>query len=98
MGQTIQKIKRRFWRKKKQTRGIPQEGANMNKEKWKDIAVRTVKTFTQVALSVIVTAIADPPDAWKPVFITAISSGICASMNYIIKQLERDTEDENIQV
>lgn len=89
MGQKIKKIW--FWRKKKQTREIPQEGANMNREKWKDIAVRTVKTFAQVALSVIVTAIADPPDAWKPVMITALTSGTCAAMNYIIRVLETDT-------
>ena len=90
MGQKIKKIW--FWRKKKDgNRSIPQEGANMNKEKWKDIAIRTAKTFAQVALGVIVTAIADPPDAWKPVLITAVTSGTCAAMNYIIRVLETDT-------
>ena len=90
MGQKIKKIW--FWRKKKDGgRSIPQEGAGMNKDKWKDIAFRTAKTFVQVALSVIVTAIADPPDAWKPVFITAITSGTCAAMNYIIRLFETDT-------
>lgn len=89
MGQLIKKIK--FWRKKKDGgRSIPQEGADMNKNKWKDIAIRTAKTFVQVALGVIVAAIASPPDAWKPVIITAVSSGACAAMNYIIKQLEKD--------
>lgn len=90
MGQKIKKIW--FWRKKKDGgRSIQQEGAGMNKDKWKDIAIRTAKTFAQVALSVIVTAIADPPDAWKPVMITALTSGTCAAMNYIIRVLETDT-------
>lgn len=90
MGQKIKKIW--FWRKKKGgSRSIPQEGANMDKEKLKDIAIRTAKTFAQVALGVIVTAVADPPDAWKPVLITAVTSGACAAMNYIIRLLETDT-------
>lgn len=90
MGQKIKKIW--FWRKKKDGgRSIPQKGASMNKDKWKDIAIRTAKTFAQVALGVIVAAIADPPDAWKPVIITAVSSGACAAMNYIIRVLETDT-------
>ena len=80
-----QKIKKRwFWRKKNTTRGIPTE----TESKWKDIAVRTAKTFLQVALGVIVAALANPPDAWKPVIITAVTSGSCAAMNYIIKMLE----------
>ena len=88
MGQIIKKIK--FWRKKKQTKSVPIVGEeyNANREKWKDIAIRTGKTFLQVALGVIVTAIANPPDAWKPVLITAVTSGTCAAMNYIIKVLE----------
>lgn len=90
MGQKIKKIW--FWRKKKDGgRSIPQEGVGMNKDKWKDIAIRTAKTFAQVALGVIVAAISDPPDAWKPVIITAVSSGACAAMNYIIRLLETDT-------
>lgn len=90
MGQKIKKIW--FWRKKKDGgRSIPQEGEVMNKDKWKDIAIRTAKTFAQVALGVIVTAVADPPDAWKPVLITAVTSGACAAMNYIIRLLETDT-------
>ena len=90
MGQKIKKIW--FWRKKKDgNRSIPQEGKVMNKDKWKDIAIRTAKTFAQVALGVIVTAVADPPDAWKPVLITAVTSGACAAMNYIIRLLETDT-------
>ena len=90
MGQTIKKIKRWFWRKKQTTKGVPIAGEeyNASKEKWKDIAIRTAKTFLQVALGVIVTAIANPPDAWKPVLITAVTSGTCAAMNYIIKVLE----------
>ena len=94
MGQTIKKIKKWFWRKKKDGgRSVPIAGDeyNASKEKWKDIAIRTAKTFVQVALSVIVTAIADPPDAWKPVMITALTSGTCAAMNYIIRVLETDT-------
>ena len=80
-----QKIKKRwFWRKKNTTRGIPTE----TESKWKDIVVRTAKTFLQVALGVIVAALANPPDAWKPVIITAVTSGSCAAMNYIIKMLE----------
>ena len=80
-----QKIKKRwFWRKKNTTRGIPAE----TESKWKDIAVRTAKTFLQVALGVIVAALANPPDAWKPVIIAAVTSGSCAAMNYIIKMLE----------
>ena len=90
MGQIIKKIKRKFWRKKNTTRTVPIAGeeSNTNREKWRDIAIRTAKTFLQVALGVIVTAIANPPDAWKPVLITAVTSGTCAAMNYIIKALE----------
>ena len=91
MGQIIKKIK--YWRKKKQpSRSVPIAGeeSNANREKWKDIAVRTAKTFVQVALGVIVTAIANPPEAWKPVLIAAVTSGTCAAMNYIIKVLEQE--------
>lgn len=88
-----QKIKKRwFWRKKTTTRTVPVAGDESNavRDKWKDIAIRTAKTFLQVALGVIVTAIANPPDAWKPVLITAVTSGTCAAMNYIIKVLEQE--------
>ena len=91
-----QKIKKRwFWRKKTtstSTRSAPVAGDESNavRDKWKDIAIRTAKTFLQVALGVIVTAIANPPDAWKPVLVTAVTSGTCAAMNYIIKVLEQE--------
>ena len=90
MGQTIKKIKRWFWRKKQTTKGVPIAGEeyNASKEKWKDIAIRTVKTFVEVALGVIATALANPPDAWKPVMTMAVSSGACAAINYFIKALE----------
>ena len=88
-----QKIKKRWsWRKKTTTRTVPVAGDESNavRDKWRDIAIRTAKTFLQVALGVIVTAIANPPDAWKPVLITAVTSGTCAAMNYIIKVLEQE--------
>lgn len=93
MGQTIKKIKKWFWRKKNPDRSIPTSDSAW-KEKWKDIAIRTVKTFAEVALGVIATALANPPDAWKPIMTTAVSSGACAAINYIIKVLE--SGDSNV--
>ena len=94
MGQKI--IKRWFWRKKGTKRSVtPFDSEYANK--WRDIAIRTVKTFVQVALGVVATAIANPPDAWKPAMTTAVASGVCAAMNYFIKQLEREVELYDIQ-
>ena len=81
MGQKI--IKRWFWRKKK-TRGIQPEQESI----WLDIAKRTGKTFVQVTLGVIGTLLINPPDKWKPALTTAITAGVCAAMNYAIRRVQ----------
>ena len=96
MGQKIGKKK--FWRKKKGTsteitRGFVAE-ENETLDKLKDIAIRTAKTFAQVALGVIVTSIANPSESIKPVLTTAVASGACAAMNFIIKCLESGDIDD----
>lgn len=89
MGQIIKKIK--FWRKKKPTRGMPNESV------WIDIAKRTAKTFVQVTLGIIGTLLINPPDEWKPALIAAISTGACVAMNYFIKRIQAmlGEEDDN---
>ena len=89
MGQIIKK--RWFWRKKT-TRGLSPEQESI----WIDIAKRTAKTFLQVALGVLAASFA--PDKWKAAVTTAVSAGVCAAMNYFIKRVQAlldEGEDES---
>lgn len=88
MGQTIKK--RWYWRKKT-TRGLPGEPESI----WVDIAKRTAKTFVQVTLGIIATLLINPPEKWKPALIMAISSGACAAMNFFIKRVQELVGDPN---
>ena len=81
MGQVIKK--RWYWRRKT-TRGLPPEQESI----WIDIAKRTGKTFVQVTLGVIATLLINPPDKWKPALIAAISTGACTAMNYLINRIK----------
>lgn len=81
MGQKI--IKRWYWRKKT-TKGMQQDPESI----WLDIAKRTGKTFVQVTLGVITTLIVNPPDKWKPALTAAVSTGVCAAMNYAIRRVQ----------
>ena len=91
MGQTIKK--RWFWRKKT-TRGLPEQDLNL--EKWKDIAVRAFKTFLQAFLASI------PVDAallgggwnvWRAALLSAAAAGISALMNFILATLQSEDGD-----
>ena len=91
MGQTIKK--RWFWRKKT-TRGLPEQDPNL--EKWKDIAVRAFKTFLQAFLASI------PVDAallgggwnvWRAALLSAAAAGISALMNFILATLQSEDGD-----
>lgn len=79
-----QKIKIRWFWRKKPTKGIQTEPESI----WIDIAKRTGKTFVQVTLGVIGTLLINPPDKWKPALIAAISTGACTAMNYFIKRVQ----------
>ena len=98
MGQTIKKIKKWFWRKKKGGgRSIPQQPESV----WVDIAKRTAKTFVQVTLGVIGTLLINPPDKWKPALTAALSTGACTAMNYLInriRELVGDPDAPEIEV
>lgn len=62
----------------------------MNKEKIKDILIRCVKTFIQGFLATImVTMQSGEVEISKSVIIGAVSGGISALMNLIIKLLEK---------
>ena len=82
-----QKIKKRwFWRKK--TRGIP--GEDDPYDKWKDIAIRAVKTAIQAflaALPITVSTLEGGKAVWRSALIGAIAAGISAGMNVIIAAL-----------
>jgi len=54
----------------------------MNKEKWKDIAIRTFKTFIVAGCMAVVGL---GFDDWKTWFITFGSAGLTAVLNLIIK-------------
>ena len=87
-----QKIKKRWFWRKKTTRGLPTEQESI----WIDIAKRTAKTFLQVALGVLAASFA--PDKWKAAVTTAVSAGVCAAMNYFIKRVQTlldEGEDES---
>ena len=87
-----QKIKKRWFWRKKTTRGLPTEQESI----WIDIAKRTAKTFLQVALGVLAASFA--PDKWKAAVTTAVSAGVCAAMNYFIKRVQAlldEGEDES---
>ena len=87
-----QKIKKRWFWRKKTTRGMPSEQESI----WIDIAKRTTKTFLQVALGVLAASFA--PDKWKAAVTAAVSAGSCAAMNYFIKRVQAlldEGEDES---
>ena len=93
MGQKI--IKRWFWRKKT-TRGMPEQ--NPNAEKWKDIASRAAKTFLQAFIASI------PVDAallgsgwnvWRATLLSAAAAGISAVMNFILAALRNGESEES---
>ena len=87
-----QKIKKRWFWRKKTTRGMPSEQESI----WIDIAKRTAKTFLQVALGVLAASFA--PDKWKAAVTAAVSAGSCAAMNYFIKRVQAlldEGEDES---
>ena len=70
----------------------------MNKEKIKDILIRCVKTFIQGFLATLmVTMQSGEIEITKSVIIGAVSGGISALMNLIIKLLERGDENEHIR-
>ena len=70
----------------------------MNKEKIKDILIRCVKTFIQGFLATLmVTMQSGEIEITKSVIIGAVSGGISALMNLIIKLLERGDENEHIE-
>ena len=88
MGQTIKKIKKWFWRKKKDGgRSIPQPGID-----WQDIAKRAAKTFLQAFIASI------PVDAaflaggwtvWRAALLSAAAAGISAVMNLALEWLKK---------
>ena len=82
MGQKI--IRKWFWRKK-QTRGVP------TNSKAKDIAIRAVKTFVQTflaSLPVDAAMLASGWSVWRAALLSATAAGISAVMNFIIAVLE----------
>lgn len=93
MGQKI--IKRWFWRRKT-TRGMPGQDPE---DKWKDIASRAAKTFLQAFIASI------PVDAallgsgwnvWRATLLSAAAAGISAAMNFIIAVLKEDNDDKDV--
>ena len=67
----------------------------MNKEKIKDILIRCIKTFIQGFLATLmVTMQSGEVEITKSMLIGAISGGISALMNLIIKLLERGEEND----
>lgn len=88
MGQTIKK--RWFWRKKT-TRGLPEQDPNL--EKWKDIAERAAKTFLEsflATLPVDAALIAGGWDAWRAALTAAIAAGISAVINFILTSIKKE--------
>jgi hypothetical protein len=65
----------------------------MNKNKFKDILVRTIKTFIQGFLaSIVVIPQTTDFNVWKPILIGAVAGGISAVMNLIINLLKKGDE------
>lgn len=70
----------------------------MNKEKIKDILIRCIKTFIQGFLATLMVTMQNGEvEITKSVIIGAVSGGISALMNLIIKLLERGEDDEHIE-
>lgn len=91
MGQTIKK--RWFWRKKT-TRGLPEQDPNL--EKWKDIAVRAAKTFLQAfiaSITVDAALLAGGWNVWRAALLSAAAAGISALMNFILAMLQNEDGD-----
>ena len=91
MGQTIKK--RWFWRKKT-TRGLPEQDPNL--EKWKDIAERAAKTFLEsflASLPVDAALIAGGWDVWRAALTAAVASGISAVINFALYLLRNKDGD-----
>ena len=89
MGQNIKK--RRYWRKKNTTRGLPEE-----ESVWKDISKRAAKTFLQAFLASI------PVDAallgggwnvWRAALLSAAAAGISAAMNFVLAAIQSEDGD-----
>lgn len=91
MGQTIKK--RWFWRKKT-TRGMPEQDSNL--EKWKDIAVRAFKTFLQAFLASIpvdAALIGGGWNVWRAALLSAAAAGISAVMNFVLSLLKKEDDE-----
>lgn len=91
MGQKI--TKRWFWRKKT-TRGLPEQDPRL--EKLKDIAVRAFKTFLQAFLASIpvdAALIGGGWNVWRAALLSAAAAGISALMNFILAMLQSEDGD-----
>lgn len=79
-----QKIKKRWFWRKKTTRGLPSAQESI----WVDIAIRTGKTFAQVLIGILTTLLVNPPDKWKPALTGAASTAACVAMNYALERIK----------
>ena len=89
MGQIIKKKK--YWRKKSGTRGLPEQNATA--EKWKDIAIRAGKTFLQAFIASIpvdAALLAGGWNVWRAALMSAAAAGVSAVMNFILTMLRSD--------
>lgn len=87
-----QKIKKRWFWRKKTTRGLPTE----QESKGKDIAERALKTFLQAFIASI------PVDAallgggwnvWRAALLSAAAAGVSAVMNFVLACLREDESE-----
>jgi hypothetical protein len=94
MGQTIKKIKKWFWRKKKGGgRSIPQPGID-----WQDIAKRAAKTFLQAFVASIPVDAALLTGGWnvlRATLLSAAAAGLSAVMNLAIAKLQEWLREED---
>ncbi len=87
-----QKIKIRWFWRKKPTKGIQPD----YESKWKDIAERALKTFLQAFIASI------PVDAallgggwnvWRAALLSAAAAGVSACMNFVLACMREDESE-----
>jgi hypothetical protein len=89
-----QKIKKKWYWRKKTTRGLPEQDSNL--EKWKDIAVRAAKTFLQAFIASIpvdAALLAGGWNVWRAALMSAAAAGVSAVMNFILAVLQSEDGD-----
>lgn len=92
MGQIIEVIKKKYWRKKKTSRGMGEPESKF--KRWiKAAAIRAVRTMAQAALATIGTGAALSEINWRYVISVSIVSGILSILTALTGLPEVDTEN-----